>query len=315
MSLPAPGRETYNPTDTVASNCTVTTPTTNISHTTDSVEARMKIELREIGIPPRPTILAQIENETRKDEPDFIHLARLLSSDVGLAAGMIKIANSPFFNFQKKVPTVQEALLVLGLRLVIKTVAGLALRQVFQHVPNMERFWDASAQTAEVAGLLARQLHPAHGVRPEDAFTFALFRDCGIPVLMIPFPEYRNALAQANNEAVLPFTAVEEAAMGVNHAEVGAQLAEDWLLPSEICQAIKHHHQRELFDPETPIGIRPRRLVALAQLAEHLIQLHTGQAQTCEWEKLGEGCLQTLDLVETDLKRLAADCFAELQGR
>lgn len=275
----------------------------------------MKIELREIGIPPRPQILTQIELETQKDDPDFLRLARLLSSDVGLAAGMIKIANSPFFNFQKKVPTVQEALLVLGLKLVIKTVAGLALRQVFQHVPNMERFWDASSQTAEVAGLLARRLHPAHGVRAEDAFTFALFRDCGIPVLLIPFPEYRNVLAQANSETVLPFTAVEEAAMGLNHADVGAQLAEDWLLPDEICQAIKHHHQRELFDPDSPIGIRPRRLVALAQLAEHLIQLATGQAQTCEWAKLGEGCLQTLNLVDTDLKQLADDCFAELQAR
>ena len=81
----------------------------------DSIETRMKIEIRDIGIPPRPTILAQIEAETAKDEPDFIFLAKLLGKDVGLSAGMIKVANSPYFSLGKKVPTIQEALLVLGL--------------------------------------------------------------------------------------------------------------------------------------------------------------------------------------------------------
>ena len=52
----------------------------------DAVESRMKIEIRDIGIPPRPAILGQIEQETAKDEPDFIYLARLLSKDVGLSA-------------------------------------------------------------------------------------------------------------------------------------------------------------------------------------------------------------------------------------
>ena len=40
----------------------------------DAVENRMKIAVRDIGIPPRPTILAQIEQETAKDNPDFIYL-------------------------------------------------------------------------------------------------------------------------------------------------------------------------------------------------------------------------------------------------
>ena len=80
--------------------------------TADAVESRMKIELRDIGIPPRPTILVQIEQETAKDNPDFLFLAKLLGQDVALSAGVIKVANSPFFSFGKKVPTVQEALLV-----------------------------------------------------------------------------------------------------------------------------------------------------------------------------------------------------------
>ena len=199
----------------------------------DDIEKRMKIEIREIGIPPRPTILCQIEQETTKDESDFIRLAALLNQDVGLSASLIKVANSPYFSFGKKVPTVQEALLVLGLKLVVQTVAGLALQQVFKHLPNMERFWDSSATNAQISGWLARQLGKKWAIRPEDAYTFSLFRDCGIPVLMSPFPEYQAIPAQANSEHERSFTEVEDQAMGLNHALVGADLAGNWLLPEE----------------------------------------------------------------------------------
>ena len=133
-------------------------PCTAITIESKDIETRMKIEIRDIGIPPRPSILGQIEKETLKDAPDFVSLAKLIGSDVGLAAGLIKTANSPFFGFGKKVRTVQEALLVLGLKLVVQTIAGLSLRQMFNHLPQMERFWDTSANTARVAGWLAKQL-------------------------------------------------------------------------------------------------------------------------------------------------------------
>lgn len=277
-----------------------------------SIETRMRLEIREIGIPPRPTILAQIESESAKDEPDFIKLAKLLNQDVGLAAGMIKVANSPYFSFNKKIPTVHEALLVLGLKLVIRTVAGLALRSVFQHVPNMERFWDASARTAEISACLAKQIGRSLGIRPEDAHTFALFRDCGIPMLMIPFPEYRSVLERANQEAALPFTQVEEEAMGLNHAVLGAQLAEDWLLPAETSEAIRHHHHQQAIDGRVDIPRRSRQLIAIAQVAEYLLQQKTGLTRNCEWLKLGDACLECLELTPESLDELAEHCTAAI---
>lgn len=281
---------------------------------TGAFEAKMKIEMREIGIPPRPSILVKIEQETAKDDPDFIYLAKLLSQDVGLAAGMIKVANSPYFSFGKKVPTVQEALLVLGLNVVTRTVSGLALQQVFKHVPNMDQFWDASAITAEVAACVAKKIGNWTEIRPEDAYTFALFRDCGIPMLMNPFPEYSDVLAQASNEATLPFTTVEEQHIGLNHAVLGAQLAEDWLLPDETCLAIRHHHDRAALDGTTEIPARSRRLIAIAQVAEHLIQQHSPLVHTCEWGKLGADCLACLDLTPDDLAELGEYCAVSISG-
>lgn len=63
---------------------------------TSDIEARMRIEVRDIGIPPRPAILERIDREMLREEPDYRLLAEVIGSDVGLAAGLIKTTNSPY---------------------------------------------------------------------------------------------------------------------------------------------------------------------------------------------------------------------------
>jgi HD-like signal output (HDOD) protein len=288
-----------------------------VSAPTDTVfEARLHTEIRNIGIPPRPAILDKIDAEMRKAEPDFKHLAEIIGSDVGLAASIVKVANSPFFGFGKQARSVAEALLVLGLKTVIHTIAGHALQNTFPRIPSLERFWDSAAQTARISGWLAQRLRGRLRVRPEEAYTFGLFRDCGIPVLMIPFPEYPKILGQANAEQLLPFTDVEDRLLSINHALVGAELAEDWRLPVEIQWAIRRHHDPAAF--AAVLSDRQQQamqhLVAVAQLAEHLIQEGTGLSRTREWGKHGAACLALLDLGEAELAVLLADCREVLAG-
>ena len=270
------------------------------------LEVRIGNEIRNIGIPPRPEILGRIGQEMHKDEPDYRHLAAVIGSDVGLAGSVIKVSNSPFFGFSKKVRSVPEALLVLGLKVTIQTIAGIALQRTFPHVPSLERFWDSAANSARVSGWLAQRLGQRAGVRPDDAYTFGLFRDCGIPVLMIPFPEYRDILKQANCEAKRLFTAVEDEVLAINHAIVGSELAEDWLLPRETVEAIRHHHEIDALEGELAGRLAPStpKLIAIAQLAEHLIQICSGLSRTLEWNKLGAACQRVLEIQDQELAEL-----------
>lgn len=273
-------------------------------------ESRLHTEIRNIGIPPRPVILDKVDAEMCKDEPDFKHLAEIIGSDVGLAASIIKVANSPFFGFGKQARSVAEALLVLGLKTVVHTIAGHALQNTFPRVPSLERFWDSAARTARVSGWLAQRLRGRVHVRPEEAYTYGLFRDCGIPVLMIPFPEYPQILARANAETTLPFTEVEDRLLSINHAVVGAELVEDWRLPEEIQLAIRHHHDAAMLAEPAVERQRQtmRQLVAVAQVAEFLIQTNTGLSHTQEWGKLGAACLGLLDIGADELAALQTDC-------
>ncbi|HJW02805.1 MAG TPA: HDOD domain-containing protein [Azospira sp.] len=272
----------------------------------DQVGSLLGNALRDIGIPPCPEILTQIHAEMAKDEPDLKYLDRIICSDVALAAGLIAIANSPFFGFLKRVRSVREALLMLGLRTTSQAIAGLILRKLFPDSPSLNRFWHSSASIARLSAWLAQSSLREIRVQSDDAYTFGLFRDCGIPILLRRLPQYPDVLKQANGEQEKRFTAVEDAHCPTNHAAVGCLLAQGWWLPDEICLAIRHHHDAFPADPVAakPIPAPSRGLIATVQLAEHLFQHHTGLSQSQEWHKQGAACLQLLGLEEQAMAAL-----------
>lgn len=294
----------------------INTESSSCSPSPDEVESNLHTQIRNIGIPPRPALLINIEQEMRKDEPDSKHMADMIGADVGLSASVIKVANSPFFGFGKQVRSVSEAMLVVGLKMIVHTIAAHALRMTFPHVPSLERFWDAASQTAQLAGWLALRLKGRTRVRPEEAYTFGLFRDCGIPVLMIPFPEYAQILMQANAATDKSFTDIEDGLLSINHAIVGAELAEDWGLPEELYQAIRYHHDSSILDVQEAAQLRRdmQHMIAIGQIAEYLLQTRTGLSQTQEWSKFGEVCLRQFEIDADELEALLNESRDALVG-
>jgi HD-like signal output (HDOD) protein len=270
------------------------------------VDSLFERAILDVGIPPCPVILNRFMAEAEKDDPDYHRLASIIGTDVGLSAGLIKTANSPYFGMRQRVRSVNEALAVLGLNTASRAVAGIVLRNAFPHVPNLERFWDASSRIARLSGWLAQHLE-IRGLRPDDAYTFGLFRDCGIPVLLGRFPNYEAVLTAANRETKLGFTDIENAELPTNHAMIGCILAQSWWLPDEICLAIRNHHDvAELESATSGLPMLSRRLIAVAQLSEHILQQQLGLSLTQEWPKLGAACLQILDLSGEQLEALRA---------
>ena len=267
------------------------------------VEGLLESSLNDTGIPSRPAILDRVHTEMSKDEPDLNLLARIISADVALSGGLISIANSPYFGFHGRVRSVNEALMVLGLDVACRAIAGLILRKLFPATLALERFWDASASIARLSGWLAQ--HPDIGIKihANDAYTFGLFRDCGIAVLLNRFPYYQEVLLSANAEEVLSFTQIEEIQCPTNHTVIGGLLAQSWWLPEEISTAIKVHHEYALLNKEdsTLLPAATRGLIAISQLAEHIFQHHSGLSQTKEWIKASEVCMSFLDLSDSQL--------------
>jgi len=267
--------------------------------------------LKSIHIPPCPEIVMALMEEIRQPEVDFAKLVKLISGDVSLAASMLKTANSPFFALRKKVNSVQQAVSVLGLKNLMQIVTGSALqKELGGGKMAMERFWDRSNFTAVAASHLASKLH---GVSREDAYTLGLFHDCGIPILMQKFPNYKEKLAAANQSAELVI-AIEDQHYATNHAIVGGMLARNWYLPEQISQAIRVHHDHTIFthpdDRTTPTVCA---LVAVTLVAEHIAATSMGMSDDAEWFVIGPLAQDYLGLNPEDMAEITEDALAELE--
>ena len=269
-----------------------------------SVDGVLEQSIKGIDIPPRPLIIDRVRAAMNEEVPNFKRVGELISADVSLAAGLIKTANSPYFGCQSRARSINEALLMLGLDVTCRAIAAISLRQAFPNSAHYERFWDASAKIAVLSGWLARRLKRPR-LRADDAYTYGLFRDCGIVILLRRFPDYKMTLHRANNEAVLSFTALEQRELPTDHAVIGCLLAQSWWLPDEICQAIRHHHElASIATADSGVPLASRYLIAIGQTAEHLLQQVSGASHTAEWPKLGAACLRLLDLKDENLPEL-----------
>ena len=259
--------------------------------------------VQEIGIPPCPAILTKLLNETRQDEPDYNKASKLIGADVGLAGAMLKTVNSPFFGLRTKATSVNQALQLMGLRNTVEIVTGLLLRQSFP-VGNhaaMDNFWQTSSGIAGIAAQLARPL----GVQDRDeAHTFALFRDCGIPLMIGTFPGYAKFLKTKQSDDGQPVTALELDEFGIDHASLGARLAQSWLLPDEAGIAIQNHHDYPLLRAGT-LTRKPCQLVALVLAAEWIYTRNIGGADCREWFQGETFALETLGTSSEALLALA----------
>ena len=263
-----------------------------------------------IGIPPCPGILLKLIEETKQNEPDFSKVEKLVLQDVALSATLIKTINSPFYGLRNKISSVNQAVGLLGLSMLTSIISNLVLRNVFidkEDQTSMERFWDSSAKFALSTMYLAKKIP---GLNKDDAYTYGLFQNCGIPVLMQRFPNYKKTLNIANNLSEGKFTSVEDDVHGTDHAVIGYMMTKSWNLPEVTTNAVRFHHEYDMLsESQSKIHSESKNLIALGLLADHAVQLNSGSNKnfSLEWIKGGALALAQLGLSDIDFADICED--------
>ncbi|MGZ3182713.1 MAG: HDOD domain-containing protein [Telluria sp.] len=274
----------------------------------DPVDALIK----SIRIPPRPSLLLQLQEELQAEDPHPEAIARIIASDVGMAGALLKLANSSFYGGRRKAKSVEQAILFLGINQVAALMAGLLAREaITADNPALAGFWDLSTRRAEAMVYLSRRL--AIG-EPDIAHTFGLFCDTGIPLLLDRFRDgYPHTLVLAAQDYEQSFPAIEDARHLTNHTAIGALLAKSWGLASDVSWSILHHHDYDVIgDEATPHAVRA--LVATSVLADCAIEKYQGRADTPEWHKGGARACAYLGLDATDTADLLDELLEAFQG-
>ena len=270
-----------------------------------------------VKIPPCPTLLLEVIKEARRPDADLDRIVQPVMRDAGMSAALLKLANSPLYTRGRQISSVRQAISVLGMRATINLLNHVALLQsMADDPPDFAKFWERSALAASTASWLARKLptiSQAPRSSPDDAYIAGLFHDCGIPILMRTYPDYRQTMVTRANMGKHVYE-VEDEVYSTNHAVVGSMMARTWFLPEAVYKTILFHHDTTIFAvPSEHVPQEITLLIGIVNMAEMLVDEHFCQKNP-DWEEIETDVLHYFEIAEQDFAELKDDALGWLNG-
>jgi len=189
-----------------------------------------------------PEAYLQIQALLRDPDSTTGDFARAVQGDPGLAARVLRVANSAFFGVSRKVETISLAVNLMGISRLHDLVLATAVISTFDALPirgmDMATFWRRSIHT----GILGRMLAQQSGVfDSERLFVAGLLHDIGHLVMYLRRPaEAARALEESRGRGV-ELAHAERELLGFHYGEAGAELMRGWQFPDSLQQACGLH--------------------------------------------------------------------------
>ncbi|MBD3177794.1 MAG: HDOD domain-containing protein [Armatimonadia bacterium] len=245
------------------------------------IEQRIAEEVRDL--PQLPGVVQRVLAVTDDPNTSAADLGEVVGTDQALTARVLRMANSPLFGLARRVDTVTGAVRVLGFNAIRNIVLASHLAStlgnpVDGYVLEAGALWRHALASGTAALVLARQARvPNH----ETALVAGILQDVGKLVLGAYIGQRLNEMVEDATTRQVSFADIERANLGVDHAEVGAIITENWGLPTELVNVVRYHHR----PGEHPSG---NPLVWLAHLGDYL-------AMTAGYGLGGEGLAYAVD--------------------
>ena len=191
------------------------------------------------------------------DDVGLPQLTDVISTDPGLAARLLRLANSAAYARGKEVTNLNRAAMLIGLRTLKLVTLGfsLATKSPSSGAIDSSLFWQRGLATAVLARRIALLQAPELS---EDAFATGLLANVG-KLALVDTDCYVELVAQ-KGPWITP--AVEREYLGWTSDELTARILDNWGLPESMCEAVGERHPAD-------IDGQPAPLSALLRLADH----------------------------------------------
>ncbi|HUI29772.1 MAG TPA: HDOD domain-containing protein [Candidatus Acidoferrales bacterium] len=194
-------------------------------------------------LPTFPTTALEVMRLASDAETSAAELSRIVSRDPALSARILRVANSPYYGFAKKISTIEWAIVALGFETLRETVLSLTLIDLFRGAAmknfDPRKFWKHAVDTACAARSLAKEMKNRV---PGEAYAAGLLHDIGVLVLYRFFPDDFAEIQKLVGRDAMTLSQAELVVVGTSHADIGAWLAEKWNFPLNFVEAIRYHH-------------------------------------------------------------------------
>ncbi len=190
-----------------------------------------------------PTILREILEILNDQEVSNKDLTNLILKDPSLTVRLIKTANSPYYGVSREITSVNQAVMVIGLKAVKYYILSITVfNQISSKnktkVLNQQQLWLHFLEVAVSARKIAEHVQYE---QPEEAYVAGLLHDIGIVILENCFPEaYQNVvrLVATGKDLIEAETEV----FGIDHQDVADYVTQKWNMPNRLREPLSSHH-------------------------------------------------------------------------
>jgi putative nucleotidyltransferase with HDIG domain len=170
-------------------------------------------------------------------------LAKVISMDPALSSKVLKLSNSAYYGFPRKVSSISQAVTILG----FKTIKNLALgvmvyESLFKNQTasvDMKKLWEHSINVAIFSELLGEKLNYPN---KEELFICGLLHDIGKAVWAIINPDILKYVLEVCRKTSLSFYEAEIHLEIPSHQTTGEIICRKWNFPEIITLSVSNHH-------------------------------------------------------------------------
>jgi len=202
--------------------------------------AELDLLVQEIAdLRPLPSVALRVLKIAESEHFSAHELAQTIGADAALTAKVLRLANSAYYGFPRRISTVRDAVVLLGFRAVRSATLATCVMEAMPRGTDIDdrQFWHYSITVAMLAEVLARSVR-AH---TEEAYTAGVLHNIGRLALDHHRPDMlrRAVILAEREEMTLP--EAEMVLLGYTDAQLGGALALHWDFPMELAAAVADH--------------------------------------------------------------------------
>jgi HD-like signal output (HDOD) protein len=216
-----------------------------------------------VSLPSLPKVVQEVMRMLNSDDVDIHLLGSTIEQDAVIAAKVLKMANSSFYGVTRAVKNIDDAVAILGLAKIRSLVVACGVAGAIANVPGLDlkRFWCHSFTAASISREIAKQL----GKDAEVSYIAGLLHNIGDLLIHLVFPVTSAEVdALCVDVSAERRQVIEREELGLDHCQVGEELAIRWSFPQEIARALRYY--------ATPMDKAACEISLVVYVAVHIAQ-------------------------------------------
>lgn len=189
---------------------------------------------------PLPAVAVRALEIAEGEQFSAHELAQAISADQALTAKLLRLSNSAYYGFPRRITTVRDAVVLLGFRAVRSATLASCVIDTLPGgtVLDATTAWRFSVTT----GLLAEVLSRAAQTHQDEAFTAGVLHNIGRLALDQQRPRELMASRNLARQQGMTLVEAQRTVLGFTDADLGGALALHWNFPDALANAVAHHH-------------------------------------------------------------------------